>query len=237
MVPPHTCQMDPGFWVGERRSQGSTKRWCVCVWSTSKPYWVCVLLGAHSVLAAGLLVGHGRRPTIRWAYTGPTLQQGPAFDGYFEFFLPNQSQNCPSLLPPCCRLKRYRESRWERTQLPGIERKQRFQNLVKMLLVWSWVGVPDSLQWNGAWKPSSLGVDRIGVTRLSPPRPWLKVEGVLGSFFCEGCSSPLGATRSKPGQALVSLLFQAVCLPLCKTPVQSHWLPLEKKCLWKAFLL
>lgn len=30
--------------------------------------------------------------------------------------------------------------------LPGIERKQRFQNLVKMLLVWSWVGVPDSLQ-------------------------------------------------------------------------------------------
>lgn len=126
--------------------------------------------------------------------------------------------------------------------LPGIERKQRFQNLVKMLLVWSWVGVPDSLQWNGAWKPSSLGVDRSRVTGLSPLRPWRKVEGVLGSFFYERCSSQLGATRSKPGQALVSLLFQAVCLPLCRTPVQSHWLPwgptqLGKKCLWKAFLL
>lgn len=49
---------------------------------------MCVLLDAHSALAAGLLVGRGRCPAIPWAYTGPTLQQGPAFDGYFEFFSP-----------------------------------------------------------------------------------------------------------------------------------------------------
>lgn len=93
----------------------------------------------------------------------------------------------------------------------------------KMLLAWSQLGVPDSLQRYGPWKPSSVGVGRSRVFKLSPPSPWLKVEGVLGFSLREGRSSQLWATRSRPGQALVSLLIQAVSLPFCTVPVHCHW--------------